>query len=290
MNKCPSPESGQAGKADSCKGCPNAEKCASAKPDPDIQIIRENLTSVKATVAVLSGKGGVGKSTISCNLSRSLASKGFRTLLLDFDLSGPSIPRLTNTLDHFTPLDDGSQRLSPLRVGTNLYTLSVGYLEGLEGPVSTFNTSTKNSIIKNILKMANFEDIDIMIIDTPPNIVEEHLALVNYMKPLSAIMITTPQNFSINDVRRQVSFCRKTQLPIIGVVENMKSFICGHCSYENRLFGRSNVQSFCSELSLPYLGSLSLDQRIARNSDEGVAVDDPLFDHIADHVITATGI
>lgn len=282
MNKCPSAESGQAGKADSCKGCPNASKCASAKPDPDIPIIMDNLRPVRLTVAVLSGKGGVGKSTIACNIAECLAARGVSTLILDFDLSGPSVPRLTNTVEETIFSTD--DRLLPLRVRENLYAISVGHLEALEEKTRVFNTSAKNFTIKRILKMADFSNIDVMIVDTPPNIVDEHLALSNYIKPLSGIIVSTPQKLAFNDVVRQISFCRKIGMNIIGIVENMKHFVCSTCSHSNRLYSDSHIEHFCDREDIGYLGHLGLEMEIARDSDSGIPIANSLFESISDKI------
>lgn len=275
MNKCPTVESGQAGKADSCKGCPNASKCASAKPDSDIPIIKKNIENLKMIIAVLSGKGGVGKSTISCNIARYLADTGIKTLILDFDLSGPSIPRLTNTTEEFIIPQDNV--INPVKVNNNLFAVSVGHLEGFEEKQHVFNTQSKNFTIKNMLKNINLSNIEVMIVDTPPNITEEHLALSNYIKPLYGIMVTTPQKLAFDDVIRQLSFCRKIGMDVIGLIENMKGFVCGDCGHVNKLFKEAGVNEFCKIEEIKYLGSIALKKSISKDSDSGVKANDPIF-------------
>lgn len=284
MNKCPSLESGQAGKAESCKGCPNASKCASAKPDQDISIIAENISKIKLIVAVLSGKGGVGKSTISCNIAKNLAAKNINTLILDFDLSGPSIPRLTNTTESYILEENGV--LKPLHIEENLYAVSVGYLEGFSEKTTVFNTVSKNFTIKNILKRTDFSGIDVMIIDTPPNITEEHLALSNYMPLLKGIVVSTPQKLALDDVRRQLTFCKKVRIDMLGLVENMKYFICGECMHVNKIFSDSGVYELCQSEGIEYFGSLELKKSIAQDSDFGRKIQSSSLEKISDKIIS----
>lgn len=279
MQKCPSVESGQAGKAESCKGCPNAAICASSKPDEDIEIIKKRLSSFKLIIAVLSGKGGVGKSTMTRNIASSLARKGIKTLILDFDLSGPSIPRLTNTQDEFVYHSD--ETFKPISVEENLSAISIGHLEKFDTEVHVFTSKLKNIAIKKILKLCDFTGFDTLIIDTPPNITEEHLALVNYIQPHCSIIVTTPQKLSLNDVRRQVSFCRKVNIKILGLIENMSTIVCHKCKNISSIYKNDGIIDFCSTENINYLGSIHLSPEIARNSDSGNAVSLEIFENIS---------
>ncbi len=283
MQQCPSLESGQAGKSESCKGCPNASKCSSAKPDPDVGIIRKNLGEIKVVVAVLSGKGGVGKSTIACNIAKSMAQRGICTLLLDFDLSGPSAPRLTKTFDRHIFESDG--KYIPLKVEENFSVISVGHLEYMDEEGRVYDSSSKNFIIKRIFKKFTFSGVEVMIIDTPPNITEEHLALYNYFQHLFGIVVTTPQKFSTNDVQRQLMFCRKANIEIIGLVENMKGFRCTECNYMNKIFEEGSVKKLCEKSGISYLGSFELKKSIAKASDFGEQIVDKVYENISDKIM-----
>lgn len=269
MDKCPTLESGQAGKADGCKGCPNAQICASAKPDDDIPLITQNLQHIKYIVAILSGKGGVGKSTISRNLASYISDAGYHTLILDFDLSGPSIPRLTKTEESFIFSKSGS--FKPIFVDNRLSALSIGHLETPEDEARIFNSNVKNYAIKKILKNCDFSNIDVIVIGTPPNITDEHLALANYIKPNSAIIIiiTTPQNIAFNDARRQIAFCKKTKIDILGLIENMKDFVCKSCNHKNVIFKDSQIVEYCKIEKVPYIGNIPLEVDISRSADSG---------------------
>ncbi|KAI5148223.1 hypothetical protein ENBRE01_0183 [Enteropsectra breve] len=279
MSNCPSVESGLAGKADSCKGCPNASKCASAKPDEAIPLIKENIKNVKLFVAVLSGKGGVGKSTVSTCIAHAISQMNYKTLLLDLDLSGPSIPRLTNTMNAYIP--SGVERIKPISISPFLHTLSSYYFEGFEDSQIVFDANVKTHLIKKMLKDTELHGIDVVVIDTPPNITDEHLALVNYIKPHCGVMVTTPQGLSLDDTNRQVTFCKKANIEILGMVENMKNFLCKKCGHVNTVFKDVGVAEYCSAQNISYLGSLEINQSIAKSGDSGIMLDIPLFKRIA---------
>lgn len=281
--KCPSIESGMAGKAESCKGCPNANICASSKPDEDIPIIIDNLKKIKMIVAVISGKGGVGKSTISCNIASVLADRGIKTMIMDMDLSGPSIPRLTNTLEEFIYTSDSY--FQPINVRENLKSISLGYIEGSDD-VIVYNSTTKNFILKKIFKYCDFSGIDVLVIDTPPNITDEHLALASYVKPTYGIIISTPQKLSLDDVKRQSTFCKKTSINILGVVENMKYFECPKCLHLNRIFNEVGVKEFCNQEGFNFFGSIPLKSSYAKDSDKGIPIKNPVFETIAENIIS----
>lgn len=283
MNKCPTVESGLAGKAESCKGCPNANICLSAKPDEDIPIIKNNLSNFKYIIAILSGKGGVGKSTISKNIAENLSLKGFKTLLVDLDLSGPSIPRLTNTLDEI--IINPNTTFDPVKINDNFSVISMGHLESFEDLGKSFNSNIKTHIIKKIFKNCNFLNFDIMIIDTPPNITDEHLGLVNYVKPNGAIMVTTPQKISFDDVIRQITFCNKASIEILGLIENMKNFSCTKCKNKIDIFPDSDIQNYCKNEKLNYLGSLELNPVISKSSDNGESFKNEFFENLAEYLI-----
>ncbi|ORE00449.1 NBP35 [Hepatospora eriocheir] len=270
MNKqCPGIGSKDRGKAEACKGCPNANACASSKEDIDIPVIKCNLKSLKLKVAIMSGKGGVGKSTITYNLAYSLAKNNLRVVLVDFDLTGPSIPRLSNTFNEC--IQEKENRFDPIKVPNvnNLYVISSKHLTVLEYDEGIGNSKHKNKYIKKILKNCNFNDFDIMIIDTPPNITDEHLALVHYIGIDYSILVTTPSKLTITDLNRTLSFCKKANIEIYGVIENFKSFECPECKTLNYLKKSERGKIFAKENEIKYLGEIPHICKIARNSDQG---------------------
>ncbi|KAM0687389.1 cytosolic Fe-S cluster assembly factor nbp35 [Conglomerata obtusa] len=286
-DNCPGVTHEQAGKLDGCKDCPNANFCNAEKvEDPDIQIIKNNMKSAKNIIAVLSGKGGVGKSTITRNVAEEISKQGYKTLILDFDLSGPSIPRLTNTSHN--EIFESNNRLYPIEITKTLFCLSVGHF--IRPEKESMNSSVKTNIIKKILKETDFTDIDYLIIDTPPGVSDEHLGLINYMKIDQVILITTPQTISINDVRRQYDFCKKTDLKIFGLVENFKKYICYECGHENYIFNGKEVYNFCLANDITYLGSINIIPNIAKNSDRGIVTDNEMFKKISHSIINCCNV
>ncbi|KAM0674238.1 hypothetical protein GVAV_002312 [Gurleya vavrai] len=263
-SNCPGVNHEKAGKLDGCKDCPNANFCNSEKKeDPDIATIHKNLSKVKNIIAVMSGKGGVGKSTISKNLAETLANENKKTLLLDFDLAGPSIPRLTNTTE--TTVFESNNLIFPIQITKNFFCLSVGHFNNQK---MAFNSSIKTNIIKKILIETVFDGFDFIVLDTPPGVSDEHLGIVNFMRIDHVILVSTPQNISLNDVKRQYDFCLKTKLNVYGIIENMKKFTC-KCGHENFILNGNNIFNFCSLNNIKHLGCLDLLPEIARKSDSG---------------------
>ena len=231
---CPGVESNLAGKQDACNGCPNQNICASGemnKPDPAKDEIKEKLAGVKNKILVLSGKGGVGKSTFSTQLARMLAAKGYDVGLMDLDICGPSIPTMMGLVGQ--EVHQSNEGWSPVYVDENLGVMSIGFMLSNDDDAIVWRGPKKNGLIKQFLTDVCWGDLDYLIIDTPPGTSDEHISIVQYLNIENndgAIIITTPQEVALADVRKEVNFCKKTNVPILGVVENMSWFICPHCS------------------------------------------------------------
>ncbi|KAF9764358.1 Cytosolic Fe-S cluster assembly factor NUBP1 [Nosema granulosis] len=278
---CPGSDSKTAGKAEQCKGCPNAKICSSETViDPDIALIQENLQNFDIIIAVMSGKGGVGKSTITRNLAESFEKRRIQTLILDLDLSGPSMPKLTNT-EGIAGIEVNN-KLEAVRVSDYIGCISVGYFLDEN---NIYSSKIKTKLLKNILLNSNFSPYKAMLIDTPPNITDEHLGLVNFIKPNCAIVVTTPQTISYQDVLRQISFCRKTNIEIKGIVENMKRSKCSKCGATNNIFNDCGIENKCNDLGIKYFGSIPIDAGFGRLSDEGRAIQNVLFDEIVEDLL-----
>ncbi|XP_010781811.1 cytosolic Fe-S cluster assembly factor nubp1 isoform X3 [Notothenia coriiceps] len=231
---CPGTASEQAGKTSSCDGCPNQKACASGAtkaPDPAIAEIGAKMATVKHIILVLSGKGGVGKSTFSAHLAHALASDNTKEVaLLDVDICGPSIPRIMG-LEGEQVHQSGSG-WSPVYVDDNLAVMSIGFLLSSPDDAVIWRGPKKNGMIKQFLRDVDWGELDYLIVDTPPGTSDEHLSIVQYLSSThidGAVIITTPQEVSLQDVRKEIRFCQKVKLPIIGVVENMSGFVCPSC-------------------------------------------------------------
>lgn len=275
---CPGTESEEAGKASACQGCPNQKICSSATPkgpDPDVAVIQERLSSVKHKILVLSGKGGVGKSTVTSMLARGLAlDENIQVGILDVDICGPSIPRVMG-LEGEQVHQSGSG-WSPVYVEDNLGVMSAGFL--LSGPDDAviWRGPKKNGLIKQFLRDVDWEDTNYLVIDTPPGTSDEHLSVVQYLQKANidgAVIVTTPQEVSLLDVRKEINFCKKVKLPIIGVIENMSGFICPSCKNESQIFPPTTggAEQMSEEMKVPFLGKLPLDPRLGKCCDEGTS-------------------
>eukprot|EP01095_Lingulamoeba_sp_RSL-Kostka_P006319 TRINITY_DN197_c0_g4_i1.p1 TRINITY_DN197_c0_g4~~TRINITY_DN197_c0_g4_i1.p1 ORF type:complete len:345 (-),score=152.70 TRINITY_DN197_c0_g4_i1:160-1194(-) len=295
---CPGVESDNAGKSNACAGCPNQNFCSTNTvkgPDPDIEKIKERMKSVKHKILVLSGKGGVGKSTFSAQLSYALASTTFKKNeeenneddeeddeedhlnqigILDIDICGPSIPKITGVQGQ--QIHHSSFGWTPIYAEENIGVMSIGFLLPSEDDAVIWRGPKKNGLIKQFLTEVYWgsEGLDYLIVDTPPGTSDEHLSIVQYLQNCDltgAIIISTPQEVSLLDVRKEISFCKKVDIPILGIVENMSGFVCPNCKNKTEIFFPSTggCQALAEELDLPFLGKIPLDPTLARAADEG---------------------
>lgn len=278
-SSCPGVQSETAGKASGCAGCPNQSICSSGKTndehvDQDKLDIATRLDKVQNIVLILSGKGGVGKSTVSGQLSRALAKDSSVTVgLLDVDICGPSIPRMMDLEGEQVHISNVGW--SPIYVQDNLAVMSCGFLlDNLDESV-VWRGPKKNGLIKQFLRDVDWCNIDYLLIDTPPGTSDEHLSLHSYLSPLSAlkgaVLVSTPQETALLDVRKQIDFCRRIKLPILGLIENMSGFVCPNCKGESEIWRPTTggVKGLCEREQLQLLGQLPLDPLVARCCDQG---------------------
>ena len=237
---CPGTQSEAAGQSEACQGCPNQSLCSSSSsaikaPDPDLPLLTSRLSLIQHKLLILSGKGGVGKSTLSTNLAWALSSdqqdNPHQDLpevgLLDVDITGPSLPKMLAVENE--SIHSSNSGWSPVYVKDNLALMSIGFLLSSPDEAVIWRGPKKNAIIKQFLKDVNWGPLDYLLIDTPPGTSDEHLSLVTYLQNSGidgAILVTTPQELSLQDVRKELSFCRKLGLRVLGLVENMSEFIC----------------------------------------------------------------
>lgn len=272
---CPGPESEQAGSADQCKGCPNQAICASAPkgPDPDIPVISSRLENVKHKILVLSGKGGVGKSTFTSLIAHALATNPDSNVgIMDTDICGPSIPKMMG-VENETIHVSGSG-WSPVWVMENLAVMSIQFMLPSRDEAVIWRGPKKNGLIKQFLKDVEWGDLDFLLVDTPPGTSDEHLSVNSFLKESGidgAVVVTTPQEVSLLDVRKEIDFCKKAGIRILGLAENMSSFVCPKCTGESQIFKASTGggKALAAEMGIPFLGSVPLDPRIGMACDYG---------------------
>ena len=225
---CVGTSSAEAGKADGCAGCPNQKACASGAaraPDPALGAVAQRMSEIKHKVLVLSGKGGVGKSSFSTQLAFALAAQGKQVGLLDVDLCGPSIPRMLGLQGQ--EVHQSASGWSPVYVDDNLGVMSIGFMLPNADDAVIWRGPRKNGLIKQFLTDVDWGALDYLIVDTPPGTSDEHISMVQYLQAGpedGAVVVTTPQEVAMADVRKELSFCKKTGLPVVGIVENMAGF------------------------------------------------------------------
>jgi Mrp family chromosome partitioning ATPase len=272
---CPGPESEQAGKADSCAGCPNQAICASAPkgPDPDVAVIAARLANVRHKILVLSGKGGVGKSTFTTLLAHALASDPDATVgIMDTDVCGPSIPKMTGVEAETVHVSGAGW--SPVWAADNLAVMSIQFMLPGRDDAVIWRGAKKNGLIKQFLRDVEWGDMDFLLVDTPPGTSDEHLS-VNALLSASgidgAVLVTTPQEVSLLDVRKELDFCRKAGIRILGLAENMSGFVCPRCRNQSDIFQATTggAAALAEELGVRFLGAVPLDPRIGMACDYG---------------------
>jgi Mrp family chromosome partitioning ATPase len=272
---CVGPKSEAAGKASACDGCENQKICASGvlkQPDPDIPEINSRMSLIKHKILVFSGKGGVGKSTFSCQLAYALQQREYEVGLLDVDICGPSIPKIMGV--ESAEIHRSNMGWEPVYVEDNLALVSIGFMLNDANQAVIWRGPKKNTLIKQFLRDVCWDNLDFLIVDTPPGTSDEHLSIANYLKeanPDGVIIITTPQEVSLLDVRKEINFCKKVGLPILGVVENMSGFVCPKCKTETQIFAPTTggAEKMCLDMGIPLLGKIPLEPTIARSCDEG---------------------
>jgi Mrp family chromosome partitioning ATPase len=275
MIACPGTSSDQAGQADACAGCPNQQACKTAPkgPDPAIPFINDRMNTIRRKILILSGKGGVGKSTVTAHLALALAHRQENQIgVMDIDVCGPSIPRLFG-LQHET-VHQSNYGWSPVYALDNVGVMSIQFMLPSPDEAVIWRGPKKNGLIKQFLRDVNWGDLDYLLVDTPPGTSDEHISIAQYLKESGidgAVLVSTPQEVALQDVRKEINFCRKTGIPILGVVENMSGFVCPNCEERHEVFPAvtGGVQAMCTQMHVDYLGSIPLDPRLGQACDRG---------------------
>ncbi len=223
------------------------------------------LPGVKNIIAVASGKGGVGKSTVATNLALALAAEGASAGVLDADIYGPSQPRMLGLTGQPETTED--KRILPMRAH-GVQAMSIGVLVDTDqamiwrGPMAT-------QALTQMLSETLWQDLDYLIIDLPPGTGDVQLTLAQRIPVAGSIVVTTPQDVALDDVRRAVAMFRKVKVPVLGIVENMSTHICSNCGHEEAVFGRGGGRRIAEETGFPLLGELPLEASLGRSTDTG---------------------
>jgi ATP-binding protein involved in chromosome partitioning len=231
------------------------------------QQLQSRLCRIRHKVVVLSGKGGVGKSTVAVNLATALMLSGKRVGLLDIDIHGPSIPTMLG-LERET-ISGGGAGLIPVELG-GLKVMSLGFLLRNQDDAVIWRGPMKMCVIKQFLKDVDWGDLDYLIIDSPPGTGDEPLSVCQLIGTLDGVVIvTTPQKVAAVDVRKSITFCRQLQVPVLGVVENMSGFACPKCGQITQILPTGGGKQIAGDMGVPFLGSIPMDPLIAESCDSG---------------------
>ena len=234
--------------------------------------IKGALARIKQTFIVMSGKGGVGKTSTSVNLALALATSGHRVGIMDVDLHGPDVPRMLGLTDM---LDLGPNRkLLPLAYSNNLYAVSIESLTPSKDEAVIWRGPVKFSAIQQFIADVEWGPLDFLIIDAPPGTGDEPLTVAQTIPDAKAIIVTTPQEVSLADVRKSINFCKTVSMEIYGLIENMSGFACPHCQSVLELFGVGGGEKTAAAAGIPFLGSIPFDSQVVVCGDAGIAYQD----------------
>ncbi len=226
------------------------------------------MNRIKHKILVMSGKGGVGKSTVSTNLAFALYQAGKSVGLLDVDIHGPSIPRMLDLEGKH--LNGTDTALFPIAPYENFKVISMGFLLPKGDEAVIMRGPLKYHTIRQLLKDVEWGDLDCLIVDSPPGTGDEPLTVAQSIENLDgAIIVTTPQQVAITDVRKSVNFCRKINLPVIGVLENMSGFVCPKCGEKVNIFATGGGKRMASEMGVPFLGQIPIEPQVTVCCDTG---------------------
>jgi Mrp family chromosome partitioning ATPase len=226
------------------------------------------MEQIKHKILVLSGKGGVGKSTVAANLATALARAGKSVGLLDVDVHGPSIPKLMG-LEGLPALGDDDV-LVPVTSAEGVKVMSIGFLLPREDTAVVWRGPRKYHLIRQFLQQVDWGELDFLVIDAPPGTGDEPLAVAELVRPrVSAVLVTTPQDLAVADVRRSVKFCNEVHLPVTGILENMSGLVCPACGHRIELFKSGGGERLAKEVGVRFLGSIPIDPAIVECGDLG---------------------
>ncbi|MCP5143125.1 MAG: iron-sulfur cluster carrier protein ApbC [Chromatiales bacterium] len=223
------------------------------------------INNVKNIIAVASGKGGVGKSTVAVNLALALAAEGARVGILDADIYGPSQPRMLGVSGR--PDSKDGKRLEPM-TSYDIQAMSIGFMIDEETPM-IWRGPMVTQALEQLLNDTNWDALDYLVIDLPPGTGDTQLTLAQKVPVSGAVIVTTPQDIALLDARKGLKMFEKVEVPVLGIVENMSTHICSQCGHEEHIFGEGGGQRMAEQYNVDFLGSVPLDKSIREGTDSG---------------------
>lgn len=231
-------------------------------------VLKSRMDRINHKIMVLSGKGGVGKSTVAVNIAIALALEGKKVGILDADFHGPSVPTLLNIKQQ--GIRAGEDGIEPVDFAEGLKVMSIGFFMEQHDKAVIWRGPMKIGVIKQLLTEVNWGDLDFLVIDLPPGTGDEPLSVAQLIPDSDgAVIVTTPQDLSLVDVRKSIDFCKKLKIPVLGVIENMSGLVCPHCGQVINVFKQGGGERMATEMNVPFLGRIPMEPLIVEASDTG---------------------
>jgi ATP-binding protein involved in chromosome partitioning len=236
----------------------------------DDLILADSLMRIENTLMILSGKGGVGKSTVAVNLAAALSGQDLQVGLLDIDLHGPSVPTLLK-LDRTKATGRNERGMVPVSFNDNLKVMSIEFIMGEDTDEAViWRGPMKHGMIRKFISEVDWGNLDFLIVDAPPGTGDEPLSICQMAPPRSqAVIVTTPQQVALKDVKKSIRFCSALGMPVFGIIENMSGFVCPDCGATHDLFKTGGGERLARETGYRFLGRIPIDPRLVTCSDEG---------------------
>lgn len=233
--------------------------------------LQESLGKIKHVIIVMSGKGGVGKSTVSSNIAMSLSMKGYQTGIMDIDITGPNIPKMFGIEDE--KLDVVDEKLIPIDVPPSLKVMSMAFLLPDKDSAVMWRGPVKMTAIRQFIEDVKWGDLDYLVVDMPPGTGDEAISIAQLIpKADGMVIVTTPQDVALLDSRKSITFSAQVKVPIIGLVENMSGFICPHCGEVTDIFKSGGGMATAKSLNIQFLGRVPIEPGIVISGDSGMPI------------------
>jgi len=230
--------------------------------------LQGNIAGIRHKIIVLSGKGGVGKSTVATNIAIVLSLKGKKVGLMDVDIHGPSIPKMLGL--EGAKLRGSEEGMLPVDYSDSLKVISIGFILRDQKDAVIWRAPLKHKLIRDFLTDVRWGELDYLIVDSPPGTGDEPISVMQLLENADgAVIVTTPQDVALIDVKKAITFCRQVNLPVIGVVENMSGFVCPYCGKTVDIFKTGGGQEMASEMDVPFLGRIPIEPKIVESGDSG---------------------
>ncbi len=240
------------------------------------QVIAERSAAIKHKIGIISGKGGVGKTTVAVGIASVLAAQGNAVGLLDTDITGPNVPLMMGIERQKARADASGKLIEPVVASGNIKVMSMGMLATDRDAPVIWRGPMRSMAIRQFVADVNWGELDYLIIDLPPGTGDEPLTVAQAIPGLDGmIVISTPQQASLEDCRKAINFTRQLDLEVLGVVENMSGFICPHCGVETPIFGTGGAENMAKEMGVSFLGRLPVAPQVVTSTDQGIPLTDP---------------